>query len=90
MKIIKRDEKIKIKRNFWDWLAWAAYIYLMIYLFLKLFGFIHSPISLDTFAYISLAYYFGRYANKIDTMESNVKEINLKLEEHVKDKNLHR
>ena len=105
MKSINESKFIlRIKRmSFWDWLGWATYFYLMVYLFLKMFGFIHSPQSLDAFTYLAIAYYVGKYANKIESMEtkmesmetrigsigSEVKEINSKLDEHIKDKSLH-
>ncbi len=83
MKSYKQDGVVKFKRSFWDWLAWIAYAYLMIYLFLKLFEFIHSLPFIDGIALASLAYYAGRYTHKIEVVE-------LKLDEHIKDKNIHK
>ena len=77
-----REMKMK-KLNFWDLLAWLAYVYLIVYFLLKVLGFLHSPPTIDVAAIASSAYYVGRYTHKIDSIDR-------RLEDHIKDKNLHK
>ena len=60
---------MKIKRSFWDILAWIAYTIFFTYLFLKALKILHSPPIADIMAIASAAYFVGKYAQKIDTME---------------------
>jgi len=63
-----------MKLSFWDWLAYAAFGFLIAYFLLKILGIIHSPIELDVVAISSASYILGRYAMKIDFMSREIKE----------------
>lgn len=76
--------------TFWDWLAWIAFAYVVLYFTLKVLGILHSPQILDILTIASIAYYFGKYAQKIDRVVDDVEDLKYVLEEHVRSKNAHR
>lgn len=55
-----------MKKSFWDTLAWIAFAYLVVYALLKVAGVLHSPLPVDIGAVASVAYFIGKYAQKID------------------------
>lgn len=55
-----------MKKSFWDILAWVAFAYLVIYALLKVAGVLHSPLPVDIAAVASVAYFVGKYAQRID------------------------
>ena len=73
----------KSKKSFWDILAWIAYVIFFTYLFLKALGVLNSPPIADIIAFASVAFFIGRYAQKIDSIEKI-------LEYHIKDKRAHK
>ncbi|MBS3134842.1 hypothetical protein J4406_00500 [Candidatus Woesearchaeota archaeon] len=61
-----------MRNKTWDWLAWVAFIILLVYFFLKIIGVFNSPILADMIAFVSAGYFVGRYAMKIDTIFRDV------------------
>ncbi|MFC1768141.1 hypothetical protein ACFLZX_00115 [Nanoarchaeota archaeon] len=57
-----------MKNNIWKILSWIAFLIVFLYLFFKIIGVIHSPLSIDLVALISGAYIVGRYAKMFDDM----------------------
>ena len=62
--------------SFWDTLAWIAFAYVVIYAILKVAGTIHSPLQIDVAAIISIAYFVGKYAQKIDFFGKEIEVVN--------------
>ena len=73
------------KRSIWDVLVWVAFIIVVLYLFLKLTGVIHSPLSFDIVALISGAYFVGRYTKKLDDVFGDIKKIKVHMKRISKD-----
>ena len=59
-------------RTIWDTLAWVAFGYVVLYAILKVIGVLHSPLQIDIAAIVSVAYFVGKSAQKLDF---SVKEI---------------
>lgn len=53
-------------RTFWDTLAWIAFAYVVIYALLKAIGVLNSPVPIDVAGIVSIAFFVGKYAQKID------------------------
>lgn len=81
---------MKIKRSFWDILAWIAYAIFFTYLFLKALRILNSPPIADLIAFASAAFFVGKYAQRIDTVEIRLNSIESKLEKHIEDKRIHK
>jgi hypothetical protein len=64
-----------MKKNIWDILAWIAFVIVVLYFLLKIFGVIHSPLTIDILTLISAAYFIGRYTKKIDGTLNDIKKI---------------
>lgn len=62
-------------RFFFDYLAWVAFIILLIYFLLKVFGILKSPPLADIIAILSGGYFIGRYAMKIDAMSNDIENV---------------
>ncbi len=56
-------------------LAWIAFFVVILYLFLKIIGVIHSPATIDLVALLSGAYFIGRYVQKINLFFRDVEHI---------------
>ena len=84
-------------RTFSDTLAWIAFAYVVIYALLKVLGIINSPPSLDIGLIASVAYFLGKYAQKLDfltkeapfvrtdlsQLKGQIIEVDRKLDNHV-------
>ena len=75
--------QMKNRMSFWDWLAWVAFAIFFSYLLLKTLGILESPPVADILAIASAAYFIGKYAQRIDTIE-------YKLEDHIKNRGIHK
>ena len=54
------------KNSIWDILAWIAYVYFIVYLFLFVTGKLNSPLVVDVFGVASAAYFLGTKFQKLD------------------------
>lgn len=70
-------------------LAWMAFAYLVIYATLKVIGVLHSPVQVDLAAIASVAYFVGKYAQRIDfcirevdAVKQKVSDVESKLNHH--------
>lgn len=58
-----------------DVLAWVGFLIVVLYLVGKVIGLIHSPWYIDLTAIGGATYFVGRYAQKIDIIFEDSKEI---------------
>ena len=58
-----------------DTIGWIAFAIVVVYLLLKAFGVINSPLSVDLMAIISGAFFVGKYAMKMDYFFKDVEYI---------------
>ncbi len=63
------------RNDFWDLLSWIAFAVGFTYIFLKVAGILHSPFISDLIGVGSVAFFFGKHAQKLDTMEKDVNKL---------------
>ena len=69
----------KKRFNIWDLLTYVAFGIVVLYSFLKVLGYIKSPITLDI-AFLSSAFFIlGRYAMRIDYIAKATSNLNKKV-----------
>ena len=61
--------------SFWDALAWIVLGLLIIWLILKVFGVINTPVLIEYFPYFSLAYWAGWSIHKLMAVSGDVKQL---------------
>lgn len=61
--------------SFWDVLAWIALGIIIIWLILKMFGVINTPVWLEYVPIYSAIYILGRAMHKLDAGIDDVKEL---------------
>ena len=67
-----------VKRNFWDWLAWACLAYIFIWLVLKTTGIINTPLWLTYSPVFGAVYMAGWYAKKVEESSTKLNSISHK------------
>ena len=63
------------RKSIWDILAWIILAGILIWLILKMFGIINTPILLEFAPYLSAVYLAGWAMHKLETVASDVKEL---------------
>jgi hypothetical protein len=63
----------KKKRSFWDVLAWVALAFIIIWLLLKTFGIINTPLWLTYSPLYAAAYIVGWQVHKLEALSSEFK-----------------
>ena len=64
-----------VKRNFWDWLAYAALAYIFIWLILKVTGVINTPLWLTYSPLFGAAYVLGWQVHELKNVSTDVKDL---------------
>lgn len=55
-----------------DVIGWIAFVIVALYFFLKITGVINSPMNIDLIALISVVFFVGKYAMKLDYLFKDV------------------
>ncbi len=68
---------VKVKRgiNFWDVLAWIVLIGIFIWLILKVFGIINTPVLIEYAPYFGAVYLAGWAMHKLEMVNEDVKDL---------------
>ena len=61
-----------VKRSIWDWLAWIVLAGILVWIVLKMFGVINTPVLLEYAPYLGAVYLAGWYAQKIEMMSGKL------------------
>ncbi len=61
-----------VKRNFWDWLAYAALASIVVWLILKMVGIINTPVLLEYYPYFAACYFFGWQVSRLNHVSYEV------------------
>ncbi len=70
----------KRKINIWDLLTYVAFGIIILYSFLKVLGYIKSPITLDIAFLSSVFYILGKYTMKIDYIAKDSRLVHKQIE----------
>jgi hypothetical protein len=62
-----------VKRNFWDWLAWIALGFILVWLILKTLGIINTPLWLTYAPLYAATYVAGWQVNKLNNLSLEFK-----------------
>ena len=66
---------MKKRLNFWDILAWIAFAIIVIWLILKTFGVINTPLWLEYTPIYAAVYLAGRAIHKLDNVAEDVRDL---------------
>ena len=78
-------EKLKIN---WMWVFWICIVILLVWLFLKDIGVIHTPLIIEAIPYLTvfgallaIVREAGKYAHKLDRVVGDIREMKVDLKE---------
>jgi hypothetical protein len=66
---------MKKELNVWDIIAWIVLLLILVWLFLKVFGVINTPIFIEYAPYFGAVYLAGWQIHKLAIVASDVKEL---------------
>ena len=66
---------MKKEMSFWDILAWVVLAGILIWLVLKMFGVINTPILIEYAPYLGAVYLAGWQIHKLATVAEDVKDL---------------
>lgn len=76
--------------KFWDMAAWIGFGVVIMYLLLKAFGVLQSPLTAAISAIIGGALYARRYMQNVTYLEHHFHELERRLLDHLQDQKVHR
>lgn len=66
---------MKKGKNFWDILAWVVLGLIFIWILLKAFGIIKTPVMIEYAPYFGVVYLAGWAMHKLETASTDIKEL---------------
>lgn len=67
--------KSKKELNIWDIIAWIVLALILVWLILKVFGIINTPIFIEYAPYFGAVYLIGWQIHKLESVASDVKDL---------------
>lgn len=68
--------------KFWDWMAYASVAIFTLWIILKMFGIIHSPLIVEFAPFLTMAFYAGWNIQKLNHLTNELKDFKIEVRDN--------